>query len=200
MRIETYTPSDAKFCPYDRNIIEVASRIAAVIQHQEPKLRVEHVGSTAVPGCGGKGIVDLAVLYPAGLLSRARQVLDNLDFQKQTGREPFPETRPMRVGACRMAGRRYQIHAHVIADGSDEHRKLLRFRDRLRADVELVRRYEKRKRAILASGVVDAIDYCKAKEDFITGVVACSVLERPAKEKIAEQGPQPFAKNPDTTR
>jgi GrpB-like predicted nucleotidyltransferase (UPF0157 family) len=171
MRIETYTPGDAKFCPYDRNVVEVARRIAAAIEHEGPELRVEHMGSTAVPGCGGKGIVDLAVLYPDGLLARARQVLDDLGFQKQTGREPFPETRPMRVGACRIRRRCYQIHAHVIAGGSHEQRELLWFRDRLRADVELVRRYERRKREILASGIIDATDYCKAKGDFITHVV-----------------------------
>ena len=41
-------------------------------------LRVEHIGSTSVPGCAGKGIIDLMVLYPVGGLEHARQVLDSL--------------------------------------------------------------------------------------------------------------------------
>jgi|SRR6185295_3743272 len=172
MRIEPYIPDRARFGPYDANAVEVARRIAATIRRRAPALIVEHVGSTAVRGCGGKGVVDLAVLYPNGDLTRARQVLDDLGFQKQGGRDPFPEARPMRVGSCRFRARRYQIHAHVIAAGSEEHTAIVAFRDALRADLELRKRYERRKREILAAGITDAIDYCAAKETFITHVIA----------------------------
>src|SRR5438874_1909694 len=80
-------------------VAEVARRVGDVIRSVAPELQVEHVGSTSVPGCGGKGIVDLAVLYGEGFLDRAKLILDGLGFQKQGGRDPFPESRPMRV-AC----------------------------------------------------------------------------------------------------
>src|SRR5207244_2447550 len=110
-----------------------------------------------------KGIIDLAVLYPEGFLAGARAVLDGLGFQKQSGRDPFPESRSMRVGCVEPDGQAFQIHAHVIAFGSDEHRELVSFREALRASSALRHRYEDRKRAIRASGINDSIEYCKAK-------------------------------------
>ena len=77
----------------------------------------------------------------------------------------------MRVGRVEHAGRSFQIHAHVIALGSDEHREMICFREALRASSELRHRYEERKRAILAMGIEDSIDYCKAKGSFITDVL-----------------------------
>ena len=119
MRIRRYFSMPAEFRAYDPMFTEVARLLCEAIQSVEPELQVEHVGSTAVPGCGGKGIIDLAVLYPEGFLACARAVLDGLGFQKQGGPEPFPENRPMRVGGLEHHGRPFRIHAHVIALASD---------------------------------------------------------------------------------
>src|SRR5215475_14077849 len=164
MRIQSYCSTSAEFRAYDPEAGEVANQVVGVIQNIEPALQVEHIGSTSVPGCGGKGIIDLGVLYPEGLLARARAALDLLGFQRQGGPEPFPEERPMRVGSIQWGEHRFRIHAHVIAQKSEEHGQLIWFRDALRARPALRRRYEERKQAILASGVQDPLEYCKAKE------------------------------------
>jgi GrpB-like predicted nucleotidyltransferase (UPF0157 family) len=166
-----YVSAPAAFRPYDPAVKELAHRLGEAIRNVEPRLQVEHVGSTAVPGCGGKGIIDLAILYPAGLLATARNVLDGLGFQKQGGPEMFPEERPMRVGGIEHHGHCYRIHAHVIALDSDEHRELVWFREELRGDAALRRRYEERKQAILATGIDDSLEYCKAKAGFISDVL-----------------------------
>ena len=171
MRILPYSLMSAEFRAYDAQATEIARLVGDAIRRVEPQLQVEHVGSTSVPGCGGKGIIDLAVLYPEGLLARARTVLDGLGFQKQGGPEPFPENRPMRVGSVEHDGRPFQIHAHVIALDSDEHGELVWFRETLRRDSALRQSYEERKRAILAMGIEDSLEYCKAKEGFIEDVL-----------------------------
>ena len=171
-RLVPYLQTPAEFRPYEPQVAETAHLLRCVVENIEPALRVEHVGSTSVPGCGGKGIIDLMVLYPEGLLARARVVLDDLGFQRQSGPEPFPESRPMRVGAIELTGRSFRIHAHVIALDSQEHRELVWFRDALRDSPELRERYEERKRAILATGIVDSIEYCKAKGTFITDLLS----------------------------
>jgi len=171
MRILPYIQMPAEFRGYDAQFAEVAELLISAIQRAMPQLHVEHVGSTSVPSCGGKGIIDLAVLYPEGLLGPARAALDNLGFQKQGGPEPFPETRPMRVGCVEHNRRSFQIHAHVIALDSAEHGELVWFRDTLRGDSGIRRGYEERKRAILALGVEDSIEYCKAKGPFITAIL-----------------------------
>jgi GrpB-like predicted nucleotidyltransferase (UPF0157 family) len=167
MRIQPYFSMPAEFRAYHPAAAEVARLVCCAIQSVQPELRGEHIGSTSVPGCGGKGIIDLAVLYPEGFLPRARAALDGLGFQKQGGPEPFPEERPMRVGAVEHAGRSFRIHAHVVALNSQEHAELVWFRETLRADRALRQRYEQRKKAILESGIQDSIEYCKAKGAFV---------------------------------
>jgi GrpB-like predicted nucleotidyltransferase (UPF0157 family)/mannose-6-phosphate isomerase-like protein (cupin superfamily) len=129
---------------------------------------VEHVGSTSVPGCAGKGVVDLMLVYPDGQLGPTRDLLDALGFQRQTTRDPFPEDRPMRTGSLAHEGMTFNLHVHVIASSSPEVLVLRAFRDRLRADPALVAAYIAAKKAILADGCTDPIDYCYRKGEFVT--------------------------------
>ena len=77
---------------YDSRAVEVAQRVAASIRSHLPGVTVEHIGSTSVPGCAGKGIVDLMLVYPDGQLAAAWDVLDALGFQRQTTVTPSPKT------------------------------------------------------------------------------------------------------------
>jgi ubiquinone/menaquinone biosynthesis C-methylase UbiE/GrpB-like predicted nucleotidyltransferase (UPF0157 family) len=152
---------------YDRRTAEVARRVAARIRSHLPGVLVEHIGSTSVPGCAGKGIVDLMLLYPDGQLAAVRDVLDALGFQRQTNRDPFPEDRPMRTGSVVDDGTTFLLHVHVIAASSPEAGELRRFRERLRANPDLVASYVAAKKAILAGGVTDPVDYCIRKGAFV---------------------------------
>jgi GrpB-like predicted nucleotidyltransferase (UPF0157 family) len=165
--IGTYSDAPASYHEYNPVAPEVARAVAKAVVASDPRLTVEHIGSTAVPGCAGKGIIDLMVLYPAGLLEAAKAALDRLGFQRQTTRDPFPEDRPMRVGAVEYAGERFRVHAHVLGAASGEAAALRAFRDRLRASPEFRAAYEARKRSILAAGIVDSVAYAEAKGEFI---------------------------------
>ncbi|HYA29694.1 MAG TPA: GrpB family protein [Acidobacteriota bacterium] len=172
MTIGLYKPRAAEYLPYDSEAPRVAALIVEKIVSAGNELTVEHIGSTAVPGCWGKGIIDLVVMYREGQLQIARDTLDGLGFQPQCGPEPFPESRPMRVGSIDYLGRPYQLHAHVVAVESREARDLIRFRDLLRCNDSLLRAYEMEKRAILARGITLSTDYSKAKGAFIHRVLA----------------------------
>lgn len=167
MIIGTYRRSPVEYLPYDSQSGRVADAVAALIRQANVDLHVEHIGSTAVPHCWGKGIIDLLVAYPRGDLNGARNALDWIGFQKQTGTDAFPESRPMRVGSMEYFGRAYRIHAHVIERESEAARALIRFRDLLREDADLRRAYEREKRVILARGITEGADYSKAKGEFI---------------------------------
>ena len=159
---------------YDPRAPAVAQRVGDLITTRLPAVTVEHIGSTSVPGCAGKGIVDLMVVYPPGQLPAVKDVLAELGFQPQTSRDPFPEERPMRVGTLEHAGSVFRLHVHVIAADSPEAAGLRGFRDRLRADPQLMDAYVARKRAILAAGVTDSLDYCLRKGEFFTEGPAAS--------------------------
>ena len=51
---------------YDPRVPAVARRTASLITSRFPVLTVEHVGSTSISGCAGKGVIDLMVVYPPG--------------------------------------------------------------------------------------------------------------------------------------
>jgi GrpB-like predicted nucleotidyltransferase (UPF0157 family) len=177
--IGTYEETAAIFAEYDPRAPQIAQLLKDIIEAREPRLIVDHVGSSAVPDCRGKGVIDLAVTYAAGDLEFAKAALDTLGFQKQTGREPFPETRPMRKATVSALGGTFRVHAHVIDRNGAEHRELTGFRDALRHDLQLRIAYENAKLQILAGGITDSLDYSKAKGSFITSVLVGQGL-RPA--------------------
>jgi len=156
---------------YDPRAADVARLVAAMIRDYLPHLQVEHIGSTSVPGCAGKGIVDLMIPVPAGELENIKQILDGLGFQRQPGRDPFPEDRPMRVGSLIYDGEVFLLHVHVIPANSPEVDDLRFFRVCLRDDPNLRKAYVARKREIIASGVTDSLEYCTKKGEFFKEVL-----------------------------
>jgi GrpB-like predicted nucleotidyltransferase (UPF0157 family) len=156
---------------YDPRAAVVAGKIAVLVSSQLPQIRVEHVGSTSVPGCAGKSIVDLMIAVQDGEMDNVKELLDRLGFQRQTNRDPFPEDRPMLVGSVVHDGETFLLHVHVIPASSTEVEELRFFRTCLRADPELLKMYVARKREIIASGVTDSVDYCHEKGKFIKEVL-----------------------------
>ena len=158
--------------PYDPRAPEVARRVGFLIRQRLTHVLVEHVGSTAVPGCAGRGVVDLLIPYRGGgELAAIRHVLDGLGFQRQRSPTPFPEERPMRIGALDHDGATFLMHVHVLHGNSVELDELRLFRDRLRADPALAAAYVARKRAIIAGGIDDGHAYSHAKGPYIEGIL-----------------------------
>lgn len=151
---------------------DAASALAAALERIVPGCVVEHIGSTAVPGLPGKGVLDLMLLYGPGALEVVRGRVDALGFQRQSGRDPWPEERPMRLGSIAWGGRRYRVHLHILSADSDEVDRLRAFRDRLRADAALRAAYEALKRRIIAAGVTDPVEYSYAKASFFESLLS----------------------------
>jgi len=170
--IEQYPELPACWAPYDVRFPLIAGQVASLVRDRMPNVTVEHIGSTAVPGCGGKGVIDVMVVSSPEFLERVKDLLAELGFQPQTTRDAFPESRPMRVGALRHQGQLFRIHAHVLTAGAPEVGRLLAFRNRLRADSALRASYEACKKAILAASTSDSVSYAEAKARFFEGVGA----------------------------
>ena len=60
-RIQLYESRQAVFSAYDPRSAEVAALLIHAIEERNQRLRADHIGSTAVPECRGKGVIDLAV-------------------------------------------------------------------------------------------------------------------------------------------
>ena len=166
-----YSDPVAAYRSYDPRCPAVAQRVINLITAQMPDATVEHIGSTAIPECDGKGVVDLMLLYPPGRLAAGRETLDRLGFQRHDRPGAFSDDRPVRIGTIDHDGETFRLHVHVIAADAPEVVHQRAFRDTLRADPTFVAEYVARKRAVLAGGVSDSNDYNLGKDDFIKGVI-----------------------------
>lgn len=166
-----YGDPAAAFLPADERCPAVARRVAELVRCRLPRARVEHVGSTAVPGCPGKGVVDLMLPYDPGGLDAVRSAVEGIGFRLHLGRDPFPPARPVFVGTLTHDGVPFRLHLHLIPAADPEVTAQRRFRDALRADPALVAAYAERKRAVLAAGVTDGTDYNRGKAAFIRSVI-----------------------------
>ena len=121
-------------------------------------LRIEHIGSTSVPGLAAKPIVDILVevasvddvdLEPAGYVLRVRE----------EGHRMFrtPEL---------------DVHVHVWASGSPNIASDLAFRDRLRSSPEDRAAYEALKRELATRDWPDLNYYAEAKGPLIREILA----------------------------
>jgi GrpB-like predicted nucleotidyltransferase (UPF0157 family) len=155
----------------DPDAPEVARHLTALIATRWPATPAEHIGSSAVPGLAGKGIIDLLLAADPAHISAITQALGELGFQPQVP-AAFPATRPMLWGAFGYRATEYRVHLHVVPAGSPEVAAMRGFRDALRADPVLRRRYAVLKRAIVAGGPADPVAFTRAKHDWIAAALA----------------------------
>jgi GrpB-like predicted nucleotidyltransferase (UPF0157 family) len=133
-------------------------------------VRIDHHGSTAVPGLAAKPVIDIQVsvreLHPIEIYARR---LEDLGYVHQ----PHPDD-----SFCpffhRPAAWPHTHHVHVVVSGGAEERRTIAFRDYLCEHADLAREYEKLKRALAAHhSDADASAreaYAEAKTAFVTAV------------------------------
>jgi GrpB-like predicted nucleotidyltransferase (UPF0157 family) len=169
--IGRYRPVPVQIHEADPDAPEVARRLIALIATRWPATPAEHIGSSAVAGLAGKNTIDLLLAAQPAQIPAITQALFELGFQPQVP-AAFPATRPMLWGTFRHGPTEYRVHVHVVPAGSPEVAALRGFRDALRADPRLRRRYAALKRAIVQGGPVDPVDFTKAKHDWILTTLA----------------------------
>ena len=132
--------------------------------------RVEHVGSTAVPGLAAKPIIDLMLGIP--------EMKDSHIFVPHLasiGYEQLGETVPGTLYNRKAVPRRFNLH--LTQYGGDFWIEHILFRDYLSSNPEVAAEYERLKRALMARLAHDPPAYNEGKADFIR-----SVLERAGAE------------------
>jgi GrpB-like predicted nucleotidyltransferase (UPF0157 family) len=168
--IEPYDDPPPACRDFDPRAAEIARQAAGLISRHLPAVRAEHVGSTAVPGCCGRGIVDLLIACPEGDLENCGLLLGRLGF-RQGGEVLFPPHPPPYRGVLVHNGDAFRLHVHVLPTAAAEVDSIRFLRSCLRADGELVRAYVQHKRAIVAGGASDDAEYCRQKAAFLKMVL-----------------------------
>lgn len=152
---------------YDDGFIEIFRRERERILKILPGCKVYHIGSTAVPGLGGKGIVDIMIgLKDWGLEGEVVEKLRGMGFEhvhpKRRGRIFLS-----RVGQTK----RGDIHLHLVRKGGREWRRLLGFRDYLRDNPGEAARYYKLKLKWIGEAKGDRDGYGRKKDEYMRGVL-----------------------------
>jgi putative glutamine amidotransferase len=129
--------------------------------------RIDHVGSTSVPGLAAKPIVDIQ-LSLTSMVPRDRYVdaLRSLGYRWvvdpwDDDHEYFSIEDPEGIE---------RFHIHACRAGSDWEHRHLRFRDTLRAEPGTAAAYERRKRELVAAHPHDIMAYVDGKTPFIREV------------------------------
>jgi GrpB-like predicted nucleotidyltransferase (UPF0157 family) len=158
----------AGYREWDPRYPEVVARLVSELGAAPPGVTITHIGSTAVAGCGGKGVVDLLAAYPEGASEDTKSWLRGMGFGPQGAEfsRPWPESRPMYLGGYRCLDELFLVYVHVVALTSDEVRRFLEFRELLCGSRALVVEYCRLKREILSTGVTDTDEYATQKRAF----------------------------------
>jgi GrpB-like predicted nucleotidyltransferase (UPF0157 family) len=138
--------------------------VARLIKRTDPRLAAEHVGSTAVPGCPGKGFIDGLVIVPtADDLVEASGAVQRVGFAEHDYGQGYPGAR----GAVNIDGRLFRIHIQIVPRGSKKAQEMIAFRELLRHDPELVARYAGQKQALIERGHDRNPEYTAGKSEMI---------------------------------
>ena len=140
-----------------------AERISAALG--EAALRIEHIGSTAVPGLAAKPIVDMLVVVENSADERTylQPMLDS-GYQLRVREPNFEQHRMFRTPER-------DVHVHFLSAGSSEIERYLMFRDALRSNADWRDKYLALKRTLAGKEWRDMNVYAAAKTDVIEEII-----------------------------
>lgn len=153
---------------FEKLFVQEKARLLSALG--DAPLSIQHVGSTAVPGLGGKGIIDIAVALPQEELEDVAVKLAGLGYifheNGSTAERAF-----FRIDLPDSAEGVRRYHLHVTFPESIEWKTLLAFRDYLRAHPDVVQEYSKLKTVSAAQVDEDGALYRAQKAPFFQKVL-----------------------------
>jgi len=164
-RVEVFAPDPHWLSKGERERGRLESTLAALIVG-----RVEHVGSTSIPGLAAKPILDFQAQVTD--LDSAPQVAAVLAPQGWHLVPPELDQRPWERFFVRVADERRRAHLQLFGVDAPHWYERLAFRDALRADPALVDAYATLKTDLAAQHRDDREAYTRAKDTFVRRVLA----------------------------
>jgi len=143
------------------------SRIREAVDPRDV-VRIEHIGSTAVPGLAAKPIIDILIVVPDRTAARTcRDRVETIEyefFEERTEREWW-----LQLGNWPQTGQRYNLSVRPAE--TDGWRRNLLLREYLRDHSEARDEYERVKRSAAAEHADDAVAYTKAKSAVVESIL-----------------------------
>jgi GrpB-like predicted nucleotidyltransferase (UPF0157 family) len=161
---------DIKIAEYDSTWPALFAKHAKIIADAlgSAARRIEHIGSTSVPGLAAKPIIDILVVVKNS--ADESVYLRQMEAAGYVLRVREPDWHEHRM--FRTPDR--DVHVHIYSDGCPEITRILTFRDRLRRNSGDRTRYEQTKRRLATQDWSDMNAYAQAKTVVIEDVIAAS--------------------------
>jgi putative glutamine amidotransferase len=141
-----------------------STRISGALGDQV--VRLDHVGSTSVPGLGAKPVIDIQVSVPS-MVPRSTYKDPLVALGYRWALDPWTDEHEF---FSRDEDGRRTFHVHVCSAGSEWEQRHLAFRDWLRSNPEDAAAYERLKRELAERHRRDSYSYNDAKTAFIQEV------------------------------
>lgn len=130
-------------------------------------VEIHHIGSTSVPGLGGKGIVDIMLGIKSwkeleDLIKKLRAMGFKHIHPKEGGRVFLSRIGPTKLGGT---------HIHIVIRGGKPYKEFLLFRDYLRKNKKEAKRFFKLKQAWAVRTREDRIKYGKLKGKYVKEIL-----------------------------
>lgn len=129
-------------------------------------LRIEHVGSTAIPGLVAKPIIDILLVVADS--AREETYVPDLEAAGYVLRIREPDWYEHRL----LKGPDTDANVHVLSKGTPEIDRMLGFRDHLRGNEADRNLYERTKRELAAKEWKYVQNYADAKGAVVKGILA----------------------------
>jgi len=140
----------------------------------EQAVRVEHVGSTSVPGLAAKPVIDIQISVPS-MAPRSAYTDPLIGLGYRWAIDPWTDEHEF---FSRDEDGQRAFHVHVCGQGSEWERRHLAFRDWLRSHPEDAAGYERLKRDLAEQHPRDTYSYTEAKTEFIREIEARAPVTR----------------------
>ncbi len=131
--------------------------------------KIEHVGSTAITGLGGKGILDIAVGIPSSNFVKYRKKLEKIGYEFRE-KASYPKRLFFRIDYP-YKNRKRRIHIHLTEFNGQDWKEMIGFRDYLLKHPKAVEQYVKIKKEGIKKALGDGEKYRKHKETFLQNIL-----------------------------
>ena len=134
------------------------------------KIKIEHVGSTAVLGLGGKGILDIVVSVPKSKFAKSKEKLEKGGYEFKE-KASYPERLFFRIDYP-YKKRKRRVHVHLTVFNSRDWKGMIGFRNYLLKHSNAVRRYTEIKKEAVRKAHGNGKKYRQYKENFIENILS----------------------------
>jgi GrpB-like predicted nucleotidyltransferase (UPF0157 family) len=159
------------FKPYSKKFPELFAkeklRLSSLIKTAS---LIEHVGSTAVPNLGGKGIIDIAIGAAQQDIQTISEHLQALGYEFRPAHST-PDRLFFRIDLPDQDEGTRRHHVHLMPTHSQELKEMVLFRDHLRNHPDEAEKYASLKKTAALESDQDGSKYRSLKKPLIEGML-----------------------------